>query len=340
MSTPLVSTRSKLALLDALTIAVPGVPFDVDLDPADGVADIATWCAAKGTHHISVEPLATGRLRHRLRVGLGGDPIDDLPPERRPGGRLWIYTNFHCNLACDYCCVSSSPTAPRRAIPTDVVERLAREAADLGTREIFLTGGEPFLRSDIAHLVTTCASVAPTTVLTNAMLFRGTRLEWLDKCPRDRVTLQISLDSANPRLHDRHRGLGSHAAALNGITTAREHDFRVRIAATVGPSDHHEERALHALCDDLGLGPDDRVIRRIAAQGMAESGIRISRTSILPEICITAEGVWWHPVGATDPALQITADIPPLADIVADVTDEYRRHRADTDLVAAAFPCG
>lgn len=326
--------------MEASGRAVPGVPFDVDLDGELAVEAVADWCRGRGLHHVSVEPLASGALRHRLRGGLGGDPVDDLPMERRPGARLWIYTNFHCNLACDYCCVSSSPTAARRLVPLEVVRRLAAEAAEVGTREIFLTGGEPFLRSDIIEILELCATAAPTTVLTNGMLFRGARLAWLEAAPRDGVTLQISVDSAEADLHDLHRGEGSHAAALEGIRTACEAGFAVRVAATLGPSDLDREPGLHRLCDELGLGPDDRVIRRIARQGNAEHGVRISRSSIIPEICVTDQGVWWHPVGANDVALRVADHVPPLAEVVASVTDEFRRHRRDTDLIAAAFPCG
>lgn len=336
----MISTRARLAVLDAATRAVPGVPFEVVLDADERADDVAAWVAGRGLRVASVEAQADGRVLHRLRTGRAGDPLDDLPPDRRPGARLWIYTNFHCNLACDYCCVSSSPRAPRRAVPVETVERAASEARALGTTQIFLTGGEPFLRSDISELVATCAAASATTVLTNGMLFGGSRRAWLDACPRDGVTLQVSLDSAGPALHDRHRGTGSHAAALAGIRTALELGFRVRVAATLGPGDHDEEQPLHAVCDGLGVSADDRVIRRIALQGNAVAGVRISRASIIPEICVTDRDVAWHPVGANDPELRVCDGLPPLADVVAAVRDEFREHRLRNDEIAASFPCG
>ena len=30
--------------------------------------------------------------------------------------KLWIYTNYDCNLRCSYCVAKSSPNAPRRAM--------------------------------------------------------------------------------------------------------------------------------------------------------------------------------------------------------------------------------
>ena len=40
--------------------------------------------------------------------------------------RLWFYTNYHCNLACDYCLTGSSPRAKRRILEPD---RILRGAA-------------------------------------------------------------------------------------------------------------------------------------------------------------------------------------------------------------------
>ena len=72
--------------------------------------------------------------------------LDAAPPL---GSRLWLYTNFDCNLACDYCCARSSPRAAARRLPLDVARRACEEFAGLGGREILLTGGEPFLDPEL-----------------------------------------------------------------------------------------------------------------------------------------------------------------------------------------------
>ena len=60
-----------------------------------------------------------------------------------------------------------------------VCKGLLSEAAQLGVSEIFVTGGEPFLLADIAEILAACAAAAPTTVLTNGMLFAGRGLDAL-----------------------------------------------------------------------------------------------------------------------------------------------------------------
>jgi MoaA/NifB/PqqE/SkfB family radical SAM enzyme len=79
-----------------------------------------------------------GRTRWALRYGEAGEKVGE---ERPIGSRFWLYTNFDCNLSCDYCCVRSSPKAPRRALGVERVRRIAAEAAERGVREIFVTGG-------------------------------------------------------------------------------------------------------------------------------------------------------------------------------------------------------
>ena len=158
-----------------------------------------------------------------------------------PGSRLWLYTNFHCNLSCDYCCVSSSPGAEPWALSAEQVARLVDAGMATGVQEIFLTGGEPFLNQDIAQIVATCVAVAPTVMLTNGMVLKGARLAWLEAMPRDNLILQISVDSATPDLHDLHRGEGSWAKAIAGVRTAKERGFAVRLAATLSTETVGEE---------------------------------------------------------------------------------------------------
>ena len=58
--------------------------------------------------------------------------------------KLWIYTNYDCNLRCSYCVAKSSPNAPRRAIGLNNVKQLVEEALALGFDHIFLRVVNPF----------------------------------------------------------------------------------------------------------------------------------------------------------------------------------------------------
>src|ERR1700756_412656 len=177
-------------LIAALRRCRPGDLLAVIGSEANIAADVETWCRFTRNTLIDTATEA-GCTRWVIRCGVAPAAGADRPV----GSRLWLYTNFDCNLHCDYCCVRSSPKAPRRALGLERVWRIANEAAELGVNEIFVTGGEPFLLPDIGDILSACAATAPTTVLTNGMLLVGRRLEILRALPRDHLTLQISLDS-------------------------------------------------------------------------------------------------------------------------------------------------
>jgi sulfatase maturation enzyme AslB (radical SAM superfamily) len=291
------------------------------------------WCRFTGNPLLEATA-EDGRVRWVFRCGAPAMPAEDSRPV---GSRLWLYTNFHCNLQCDYCCVRSSPTTPQRELGLGRIQRIAQEAAELGVKEIFVTGGEPFLLEDIGEILVCCAAVAPTTVLTNGMLLIGRRAETLRALPRDRIVLQISLDSATPDRHDLHRGRGTWARTRQGIQHARAQGFRVRLAATVSSDAEAEE--FRQFLDEEKIAKGDRVIRRIALRGAASKGVAITRADLVPEVTITAEGVYWHPVGAEDADLLVTRKIFPLCESFAAVRRAFAREAEHAKKLAMIFNC-
>jgi MoaA/NifB/PqqE/SkfB family radical SAM enzyme len=227
------------------------------------------------------------------------------------GERLWIYTNFDCNLSCDYCCVRSSPFAPRRALALEEIARLVAEAVQLQFKQVFMTGGEPFILPNIAQIIDASSNSLPTTVLTNGMLFQGPRLSALESLSRENVTLQISLDSPTPEVHDLHRGPGSWTKAWTGIKTVRKLGFRVRVAASA--LNEQQLLAMNEFLESQGIPPEDRVLRQIALRGNAKTGLALARPELVPELTVTSQGVYWHPVGATDDDFLISRQIFPLS---------------------------
>jgi pyruvate-formate lyase-activating enzyme len=322
-----------LELIKVLRRSRPGDLVAVLGDEKGIGPELETWCRFTGNPLLEAT-VENGRARWVFRCGaLPASPADNRPV----GSRLWLYTNFNCNLHCDYCCVRSSPTAPRRELGLARVQRITREATELGVKEIFVTGGEPFLLEDIGDILLSCASVAPTTVLTNAMLFTGRREESLRSLPRDRIVLQISLDSATPDRHDLHRGPGTWARTREGIQRARAHGFRVRLAATVSSDAEAEE--FRQFLDDEKVAEENRVIRRIALRGSASGGLAVTRADLVPEVTITADGVYWHPVGAADADLLVTQEIFPLSQAFAAVRRAFDHEGEHANKLAQIFNC-
>lgn len=326
-----------LDLVERVGGVATGATASVPLGTGDHgalVEAVSTWCARTGNELVEVSD-EVAIVRH----GRSPDPLAGLSSEQAPGTRLWMYTNFDCNLACDYCCARSSPQTARRALGVDRVRRLAAEAVEAGVSELILTGGEPFLLPDLDELVEVCTAVLPTTLLTNGMLLHGRRLERLRRMDRARLALQISLDSATPELHDHHRGPGSWQRAVAGIRTAQAEGFRVRVAATLTAEQSSELGPFHAFLDSLGIAAEDQVIRALAHRGVADGGLELSVESLIPEVTITAEGVYWHPVAADHDDQLVSREIFPLRPVIAEVRRRFVEHRARADAAAQWFPC-
>ncbi|CAN5657080.1 hypothetical protein BH10ACT10_BH10ACT10_01320 [soil metagenome] len=323
----------------------PGDVLGVRSAQPSVVTDLPVWADLVG-HAVTASVAESTTGPWWFAVSKAASRTDEAAPAtvfsqggRTPvGHRLWAYTNFDCNLSCGYCCAESSPRADSRRLGVDVAREAFAEFAALGGQELFLTGGEPFMHPDLAALVEAGAGL-DRTVLTNAMVFaKGSRRATLESLDRS-VSLQVSLDSATPELHDTQRGRGSWARALEGIGLARSLGFRVRVAATLYDEDPAAVAALHRRLDAEGIDAADRVIRPVAREGFADTGVHVSTESLEPEPTITADGAWWHPVAVTNPNLRV-ADAPlPVAEVLGVVRDTLAVHDAATASGREVFRC-
>ncbi len=326
-----------LDLVEGVTSIAEGMSVRLPAGAEEEVELARSWCALTGNTLVGSEG---GWIE--VRRGRPARAAQVLPPNRRPGVRLWMYTNFDCNLACSYCCVRSSPRAPRRALGHERITRLAAEAAEWGVSELYLTGGEPFILPDIGESIRACVAHRPTTVLTNAMLFKGRRLETLAALPREGLALQISLDSATPQAHDRNRGEGTWSRAMEGIRTALALGFRVRVAATLDQNDPEalrEADRLSNLLDQLGIAEDDQLTRPVALRGFADEGLVLEQSTMVPEVTVTASGVYWHPVGADDLDMLVDTEVFPLGAKIDRVVELFEEHAQRQASAAMVFPC-
>ncbi|MFJ7768716.1 radical SAM protein [Streptomyces sp. NPDC097107] len=240
--------------------------------------------------------------------------------------RLWIYSNFHCNLACDYCAVASSPKAVARSLPIDTFRTLVDEAVQAGFTELYLTGGEPFLHPDIVGLLDYASAELPTVVMTNAMLLRGRRAAGLADLADRKLTVQTSLDGATAHTHDLHRGSGSWQRTLDGIRHLIGLGLPPRVALTETPENTHEVPAVAELLAGLGLPADHFAVRPLLRRGFAETGVEIGEESSIPELTVTADGLHWHPAGAdlaTSPDLHLAPAGTPLTAGQRLVTEQF-----------------
>ena len=91
---------------------------------------------ARGAYHVYREAMPAGFAAAGAPAGPptrraatdDGRPVVSLFGTALFPPRLWVYSNFHCNLACDYCVVASSPSARKRQIGAERFAALVDEA--------------------------------------------------------------------------------------------------------------------------------------------------------------------------------------------------------------------
>src|SRR5690348_11049936 len=94
--------------------------------------------------------------------------------ELRHLDNLWLQVSgTRCNIECRHCFNSSGPSTSLGAgaretsfglMTLDSVRQTIAAAAARGVREIYFTGGEPFLHPQLLEMVACALHLAPTTV--------------------------------------------------------------------------------------------------------------------------------------------------------------------------------
>jgi len=170
-------------------------------------------------------PDVTAKGEKRARVGMTGLHT------------LWFNTGTLCNLACINCYIESTPTNDRLVYLShnEAVSYLDEiRDQDLGTKEIGITGGEPFMNPDILDIMETSLERGfNLLVLTNAMrpmMKCADGLIRLKETYGERMTLRVSIDHFKPELHEEERGPNSWEPMMKGLKWLSESGFNIDVA--------------------------------------------------------------------------------------------------------------
>lgn len=150
---------------------------------------------------------------------------------------LWFNTGTLCNITCKNCYIESSPRNDRLSyITTAEVMAYLDEIRTLGliTKEIGLTGGEPFMNPEIIAIIELCLERGfRTLVLTNAlrpMMKRSHELLALRARFGDQLVVRVSLDHHRAALHEEERGRKTFRPAVEGLKWLSANGFSVHVA--------------------------------------------------------------------------------------------------------------
>lgn len=152
---------------------------------------------------------------------------------------LWLNTGTLCNLACENCYIESTPSNDRLSYLTleEALPYLNEiQKNGLGTQEIGITGGEPFMNPEILAIMQACLSRGfKLLILTNAMRpmmrprIQAGLLDLL-KTYGKAMTIRVSVDHFKQTLHEEERGSDSWAPMIKGLRWLSRNKFQIDIA--------------------------------------------------------------------------------------------------------------
>ncbi len=148
---------------------------------------------------------------------------------------LYLYLVDSCNLTCAHCWIAPrTVNGPQTGIPLEPLKRAVAEAVPLGLQRIKLTGGEPLLYEDLQSLLDFARQRNLYVSLeTNGTLLSQVAVQML--VDAGVVHVSVSLDAADPELHDRLRGArGCFELTRKGVERLVEQGLRPEVIMAVG----------------------------------------------------------------------------------------------------------
>jgi len=113
-------------------------------------------------------------------------------------------------------------------LKTETIYGFLDQAKELGVKEIYYTGGEPFIHTDILAILERSLRDFPTSVLTNGLPIneeRADQLQRMAEASRYSLELRISLDDYDQARNDAVRGKGTFKQALGAYKRLYDRGF-------------------------------------------------------------------------------------------------------------------
>lgn len=132
----------------------------------------------------------------------------------------WSIT-YRCNYRCLYCGIWSLSS---KEINCKQIFSIIDEMAQMGTKRIHFTGGEPLLRKDIGEILEYCKRKNIKTALNSNGFLVPEKINLL----KNLDLLSLSLDG-NEEVHDAIRQKGAYQKVMEAVEAARANNLKIRI---------------------------------------------------------------------------------------------------------------
>lgn len=180
-------------------------------------------------------------------------PISTVDFNQAPFILIWETTQA-CALACRHCRAEAIDKHHPDELTLDEGKDLIDQVAEMGTRVLIFSGGDPLQRDDLDEMIQYAKAKGLRTGTIPAATERLTaeRVRRLKAAGLDQMAL--SLDGATAESHDTFRGVeGSFAYTMAGARFARDADLRLQINTVFASWNVGQFHAICKLVESLGI---------------------------------------------------------------------------------------
>ncbi len=148
---------------------------------------------------------------------------------------FWNIT-YACNYRCPIC-FTDSGVESRRELSTEEALAAADKICEAGVKDVIISGGEPFLRTDLIDVLERLGQNGVTArIATNGSMITDDNLSAL----RSRTltkSFQVSLDTTDPEFYARFHGVSpeKHQTVCSNINRIRDHGFHTTVSVRLTP---------------------------------------------------------------------------------------------------------
>lgn len=167
---------------------------------------------------------------------------------------IQIGVTYQCQCRCLHCYADAPRKEDRDVLKLQEIKSVIDQAVNIGVLQVIFTGGEPLMRKDLPEMVRYARkSGLITRINSNGWMLDPKYVVNLKKAGLTQC--HVSIDSADPVIHDRRRGLdGLQAKALQGIRYLKQCGILVQILTVATKSNIGQGlKDIIALGRDLGV---------------------------------------------------------------------------------------
>lgn len=238
---------------DAVLIELGGVPMagNPETGALVGLTEEGeALCRELSERDVSPAEVAPGCLELVDALGRNG-LLEGAPGARRGLDSAYLHVTQRCNLACRHC-YSEGDDRNRAADPSLAqLRRAVALLASLGCARLVISGGEPFLRGDLADVASFARDrgVGEVVVLTNGLLVDEKGIDplvGLVSC------VAVAFDGASADAPAPLRGTQRFGRLVRAVETIRDAGIEARILPTLHAGNLDEVPRCRRLADELG----------------------------------------------------------------------------------------